>query len=67
MKLKEILERALKTFIQGFLGVLIATTFTAQNITDKTFWLSLLIAGIASGLSALMNSLQAYLKTLKGE
>lgn len=66
-KVKDILIRAIKTFFQGFIAVLLTFTFTSSTIIDKNFWLVLIISGIAGGISALQNSLKAYLETKKGE
>lgn len=52
--LKDILIRALKTFIQGFLGAL-AVTLPSSDLTDKLVVKSLLIGGVAGGISAIMN------------
>lgn len=54
MKYKDILIRALKTFIQGFLGALVVTLPNA-DITSSDVLKSLLIGAIASGISAVMN------------
>jgi len=58
MKWKDILNRALKTFIQGFVGSLVvmlpATDFTDLT-TIKTTLISIVIGASASGLSAVMN------------
>ncbi len=52
-----IFERALKTFIQGFLAVWGAFFANMINNTtvDKTVLLSVFIGALASGLSAVMN------------
>ena len=54
MKAKDIIVRAVKTFIQGFLGALVVTLPNA-DITSTEVLKSLLIGGIASGISAVMN------------
>ena len=51
---KEILERASKTFIQGFISSL-TITLPTTDFTSKGVWQSVLIGAIASGISALMN------------
>lgn len=52
--MKDILIRALKTFIQGFLGAL-AVTLPSSDFSDMSVVKSLLIGAIAGGISALMN------------
>lgn len=60
----DIFIRAVKTFIQGFLGAFIV--FLNNNTTlDKNVLKSALIGALASGLSALMNFILEILK--KGE
>ena len=51
---KDILIRAGKTFLQGFLGAL-AVTLPSSDLTDVTIIKSILIGAVAGGLSALMN------------
>lgn len=52
--MKDILIRALKTFIQGFLGAL-AVTLPSSDLSNSNVIKSLLIGGIAAGISAVMN------------
>lgn len=52
--MKDILIRALKTFIQGFLGAL-AVTLPNSDFSDMSVVKSLLIGAIAGGISAVMN------------
>lgn len=52
--MKDILIRALKTFIQGFLGAL-AVTLPSSDLSNFDVIKSLLIGGIAAGISAVMN------------
>lgn len=52
--MKDILIRAGKTFIQGFLGAL-AVTLPSSDFSDMSVVKSLLIGAIAGGISALMN------------
>ena len=52
--MKDILIRALKTFIQGFLGAL-AVTLPSSDLSKTDDIKSLLIGGIAAGISAVMN------------
>lgn len=63
--MKDILIRALKTFIQGFLGAL-AITLPSSDITDEKVLKSLLIGAVAGGISAVMN-LVINLLNKKGE
>lgn len=52
--MKDILVRALKTFIQGFLGALVVV-LPSSDLTDEAVLKSLLIGGLAGGISAVMN------------
>ena len=52
--MKDILIRALKTFIQGFLGAL-AVTLPNSDINNVAVLKSLLIGALAGGISAVMN------------
>lgn len=52
--MKDILIRALKTFIQAFLGAL-AITLPNANLSDGAVIKSILIGALASAISALMN------------
>ena len=52
--MKDILIRALKTFVQGFLGAL-AVTLPSSDFSDMSVVKSLLIGAIAGGISAVMN------------
>lgn len=52
--MKDILIRAGKTFIQGFLGAL-AVTLPNSNFSDMSVVKSLLIGAVAGGISAVMN------------
>ncbi len=67
MKTKDIIVRAIKTFIQGFLGALVVTLPNA-DITSTEVLRSLLIGAIASGISAVMNIfINAYNKESESE
>ena len=57
---KEILVRAVKTFIQGFLASL---TLSMSNFTnyDETLLKSALIGALAGGISAVMNLILSLL------
>lgn len=52
--MKDILIRAGKTFIQGFLGAL-AVTLPNSDFSNMQVVKSLLIGAIAGGISAVMN------------
>lgn len=58
--MKDIIIRAVKTFIQGFLGAL-AVTLPNNDYSDLTVIKSLLIGAIAAGISAVMNLFLGYL------
>jgi hypothetical protein len=51
-KRKDVLIRALKTFVQAFLAVI---TTGLLDITDTNAFKALVIAGVASGISAVWN------------
>ena len=53
-KIKDILIRALKTFIQGFLATLIVL-LKDTDLTDESILKSVIIGAIAGGISAVMN------------
>lgn len=53
-KFYDILIRAFKTFIQGFLGAL-AVTLPGSDFTSEEVIKSLLIGALAGGISAVMN------------
>lgn len=59
--MKDILIRALKTFLQGFLGAL-AVTLPSSNLSDGAVVKSVLIGALAGGISAVMNLTLNYLK-----
>ena len=63
--MKDILIRAGKTFIQGFLGAL-AVTLPSSDFSDMSVVKSLLIGAIAGGISAVMNLIIKMLNK-KGE
>lgn len=52
--LKDILIRAFKTFIQGFLATLIIL-IKETDLTDESLLKSVLIGALAGGISAVMN------------
>lgn len=53
-KMKDILIRALKTFIQAFIAAFLLGTENLSHI-DKQVLESALLAGLAAGISAVMN------------
>lgn len=61
MKYKDILVRALKTFMQGFLASLVVFLQSQQTLDEKIIK-GALIGAIASGISALMNFIINYLE-----
>lgn len=58
--MKDIVNRALKTFLQGFLGAL-AVTLPSSNLSDGAVVKSILIGALAGGISAVMNLVLTYL------
>lgn len=63
LKIKDVLIRMLKTFLQGFLGAL-AITLPNSDLASESVLKSLLIGAIAGGISALMN---LFVNMLKGD
>lgn len=59
--MKDILIRALKTFIQGFLGAL-AINIPNSDLMAKDVLKSLLIGALAGGISAVMNMIINLMK-----
>lgn len=64
--MKDILIRALKTFIQGFLGAL-AVTLPSSDFSNTEVIKSLLIGAVAGGVSAVMNLIINLLNNKKGD
>lgn len=62
--MKDIIIRALKTFLQGFLGAL-AVTLPNSDFSDGMVLKSLLIGAVAAGISAVMNLFLGYLNSKK--
>jgi len=58
--MKDIIIRALKTFLQGFLGAL-TITLPNSDFSDETVIKSILIGAVAAGISAVMNLFLGYL------
>ena len=63
-KIKDILIRTFKTFIQGFLGAL-AVILPNSDYTDEAFIKSALIGALAGGVCAVMNSIINFLQPKK--
>ena len=61
-KTKDIIERALKTFIQAFLGSITINSFMLVQDFDgfKAVLCSTLIAGVSAGASAVWNMIINY-------
>lgn len=64
--MKDILIRAVKTFIQGFLGAL-AVTLPNSDFSNMQVVKSLLIGAVAGGVSAVMNLIINLLNNKKGD
>lgn len=58
--MKDILIRALKTFVQGFLAALVIT-LPSSDLTQEEVVKSLLLGAVAGGISAVMNLILKYL------
>lgn len=52
-KLKDIGIRALKTFVQAFMGAISVDAMLATQ--DRSVWRSALLGGLAAGISAVWN------------
>jgi hypothetical protein len=61
---RNILERAGKTFIEAFIGAL-AITLPNADLTDKSVLYSLIVGAIATGISALLNLILNYVDKKK--
>ena len=59
--MKDILIRAIKTFIQGFLGA-IAVALPTTDLSNTELLKSILIGAVAGGVSAVMNLIINLLK-----
>lgn len=57
---KDILNRALKTFVQGFLASMIVSLNNATSV-NETMLKSAILGAIAGGISAVMNMIIQYL------
>lgn len=58
--MNDILIRALKTFLQGFLGSLVVT-LPNSDLTNTTILKSLLIGAVSAGICAVMNLILSLL------
>lgn len=58
--MKDILNRALKTFIQGFLASMVVSINNATSV-NETMLKSAILGAIAGGISAVMNMTIQYL------
>lgn len=65
-KIKDIAIRTLKTFIEGFVAAL-PVTLSMTQFEDKAYMTSLLIAALAAGTCAVLNTVLAYLKKYTNE
>ena len=63
-KIKDIVIRALKTFIQGFLGAL-AISLPSTDLSDIALIKSILIGALAGGISAVMNLIVNFINQRK--
>lgn len=59
--MKDIFIRAIKTFIQGFLGALVVS-LPNSDLTSSEVLRSLLIGALAGGISCLMNFILNLMK-----
>ena len=57
---KDILNRALKTFIQGFLASMVVSINNATSV-NETMLKSAILGAIAGGISCVMNMIIQYL------
>lgn len=57
---KDILNRALKTFIQGFLASMVVSINNATSV-NETMLKSAILGAVAGGISAVMNMVIQYL------
>ena len=62
--MRNILERAGKTFIEAFIGAL-AITLPNADLTNKSVLYSIIVGAIATGISALLNLILNYVDKKK--
>ncbi len=63
--MRNVLERAIKTFIEGFIGALVITLPNA-DLSDKSVVYSVIVGAVATGISALLNLALNYIDKKKG-
>ena len=61
----DIVERVVKTFIEGVIAYLSTITLVGTDLTNTHLLKSILLGAIASGISAVWNSVQTYLNKRK--
>ena len=62
----DIVERVVKTFIEGVVAYLSTITLMGTDLTNTDLLKGILLGAIASGISAVINLIQTYLKKYKG-
>ena len=62
--MRNIIERAIKTFFEAFIGALVITLPNA-DLTDKSVLYSIIIGAVATGISALLNFALNYIDKKK--
>lgn len=61
----DIIERVVKTFVEGVVAYLSTITLVGTDLTNTHLLKGILLGAIASGLSAVINLVQSYLKKYK--
>jgi hypothetical protein len=64
--MRNIIERAAKTFIEAFIGTL-AITLPNADLTDKSVLYSIVAGAIATGISAVLNLTLNYMDKKKNK
>ena len=64
--MRNILERAFKTFIEAFIATL-AITLPNADLTDRAVLNSILIGSVATGISAVLNLALNYIDKKKAK
>ena len=59
--MRKLLNKIIKTFIEGFIASLIVTLPTINNIDDINLLKTILVGAVAMGISAVLNLIQMYL------
>ena len=62
--MRNILERASKTFLEAFIGYIVIT-LPATDYSNLNLLKGVLIGGVATGISAILNLVLNYLDTKK--